>query len=116
MSGLSALQPYRFCVRTARPSGAVLTTYSLLRSRRSGLLLGAGGRAASRGGVALGDGDDGGQRVLSPALAEAGEEGENEQGQVAMVRALALGDGQLQQAAAEGERDRHREHSSDQRA
>src|SRR3974390_847505 len=104
MSGLSALQPYRFWVRTARPSGVLLMAHSLLRSSSPGLLLSAGGRAASLGGGGLGDGDEGGERVLRPALAEAREKGEDEQGQVAMICGLLRGDRQLQQPPAEGER------------
>src|SRR3954454_8039618 len=103
MSGLSALQPYRFCVRTARPPFRELVMYCSflrvcfrawwLRRRR----------------------DDGGERVLRPALAESGEEREDEQCQPPVVGALAFCNRKVKQAAVEGEGDRHGEGAADQR-
>src|SRR3954463_7672891 len=102
MSGLSALQPYRFCVRTGRPPFRELLMYcSFLQAR-------VGGWLRRRR-------DDGGERVLRPALAEPGEEGEDEQHQPTVVGARAGGDRNVEQAAVEGERDRHGERSADQR-
>src|SRR5207237_17330 len=108
MSAWSGLQPYRFCVRTARPVGASLITAALLTTRSflCGLALRRRLRRSRQ---------DGGEGVLRPALAEAGEEGEDEQGQPPVVRALAGGDGNVEQAAVEGERDHRREGAADQR-
>src|SRR5438552_3726751 len=103
MSGLSALQPYRFCVRTARPPFRELLMYcSFLQVRFRGWWL-----RRRR--------NDGRERVLRPALAEAGEEGQDEQRQPPVVGARAGGDRNVEQAAVEGERDRHGERSTDQR-
>src|SRR5512142_3436043 len=72
----------------------------------------AGGRRTMR----RRGGHDRRQRVLGPALAEAGEEGEDEQGEAPSVRLLVCVDRQVDQAAADGERDRHREEASEHRA
>src|SRR2546423_11172065 len=103
MSGLSALQPYGFCVRTARPPFRELLMYcSFLRVRFRGWWL-----PRRR--------NDGRERVLRPALAEPGEEGEHEQREPPVVGTRVGGDRNVEQAAVEGERDRHGERSADQR-
>src|SRR5436305_12437134 len=102
MSGLSALQPYRFCVRMARPPfGESLMYCSFLRVWFRGWF------CRRR--------NDGRERVLRPPLAEPGEEGEDEQREPPMVGALAFGNRKVEQAAVEGEGDRHREGAADQR-
>src|SRR5205823_7726073 len=108
MSGWSFRQPYRFCVRTARPVGAsVITAVSL--TTRSFLC----GFSLFR--WLLRSRQDRGEGVLGPALAEPGEEGDDEQGQPLGVPVRAGRDGKVEQAAVDGERDRHPEGASDQR-
>src|SRR3954449_6247953 len=96
MSGLSALQPYRFCVRTARPPfRELLMPCSFLRVCFRGWWL----RRRN----------DGRERVMRPGLDEAGEEGEDEQSQMPVVGALTLSNGKVEQGAVEGAGDRHGE-------
>src|SRR6266550_5795114 len=105
MSGWSGLQPNRFCVRTARPAGAPvsratavsLMACSFLRMRlvwRSSCTLRV--RVGGRRGVRRGR-QDGGERVLRPALAEPGEEGDDEQGQSPVGCGLVGGDRQVEE-------------------
>src|SRR3954470_1897594 len=103
MSGPSALQPYRFCVRRARPPFRESLIYcSFLRVCFGGWWL-----CRRR--------NDRRKRVLRPPLAEPGEEGEDEQRQPPVVGALAFRNRKVEQASVEGEGDRHREGSADQR-
>src|SRR5207244_9417583 len=108
MSGWSGLQPYRFCVRTARAVGSSVRSAVSLTTRS--FPCGLDPRMWLRRSW-----QDGGERVLRPALAEPGKEGEDEQTQPAVVRARALGDRKVEQAAGEGEGDRHPEGAADQR-
>src|SRR6476646_2484220 len=121
MSGWSGRQPYRFCVRTARPAGASLTTAtavslmtcSFLRvGLKSPRTCTARRRAGWRRRVRPGGRHDRSERVLRPALAEPGEEGENQQREAPAVRVCLWVDREVDQSAADGERDRHREDAS----
>src|SRR3954454_24916730 len=102
MSGLSALQPYRFCVRTARPPfRELLMPCSFLRVCFRGWWL----RRRN----------DGRERVLRAALAEPGEEGDDEQSQMRVVVALTWSNGKVEQGAVEGQGDRHVQGAPDER-
>src|SRR4029079_4402881 len=122
---VALLRPYgetRWCVTHDRLlSRTALSRMVRWRRSRSAVLPGAGvgrsvcprrpgGRAAFPGG-----GNDGGERVLRPTLAEPGEKAEDEQRQPPMIRALGGADVNMEKATAEGERDGHREDASDQR-
>src|SRR3954468_13203258 len=103
MSGPSALQPYRFCVRRARPPFRESLIYcSFLRVCFGGWWL-----CRRR--------NDRRKRVLRPPLAEPGEEGEDEQRQPPVGGALAFRNRKVEQASVEGAGYRHREGAADQR-
>ena len=123
MSGLSGRQPYRFCVRTARPGGCVghevlPSEVCLVRRRR---------RCPGRGRRPQAEVPAGRRRLLAPGRIEVSvscaqrslnpaRKAEDEQREPPVVRGLIGGDREVEQPAVEGERDRHRERAADQRA